>query len=404
MTANAADLPYPKDWISRLLGDADVAEIVSGGTPSTQIPEYWGGAFHWATPTDITATQSKYISLTERRITQQGLVASGARMLPSGSLLLCSRATVGEIRIAAVPICTNQGFKSLVAKPGVSNEFLYYKLLTMKDEIIQRSYGSTFLELPTREARSLQVVLPGFEEQLVIAEFLSNVDSLIERLDELIAKKRAIKQGAMQQLLSGKTRFREFADPWHQLFLGDLLVRVAGGGTPSRSVPAFWNGPFPWVTVKDFASFDALSAQEYVTKAGIAASATNLIPRGTLILCTRMAVGKAVIYDVDVCINQDLKALFFKNDVSPQFMYFWFQHQLPTISAIAGGSTVAGISLGDLRAFLVSVPSFLEQQAIAQVLTDMDAEIVTLVARREKTILIKTGMMQELLTGRTRLV
>lgn len=158
------------------------------------------------------------------------------------------------------------------------------------------------------------------------------------------------------------------------------------------------------MTVKDFARFDPYRTQESITREGLRHSASNLIPNGTVIISTRTALGKAVIYEVDVSINQDLKALFPVRSADSRFLYFWFEHHAEVVESLGSGSTVKGISLQDLRNVTFLEPPLAEQAVIAAVLSDMDAEIEALEARREKTRRIKQGMMQELLTGRTRLV
>lgn len=117
-----------------------------------------------------------------------------------------------------------------------------------------------------------------------------------------------------------------------------------------------------------------------------------------------MAVGKAVIYEVDVSINQDLKALFLRPNANAQYVYYWFEHHRPMLEDLGSGSTVRGISVHDLKSIEFLLAPVDEQAAIAAVLSDMDAEIAALEAQRDKMRAIKQGMMQELLTGRTRLV
>ena len=126
--------------------------------------------------------------------------------MPPGALLLCSRATIGEIKIAGCEICTNQGFKSLICRPSVSNEFLYYKLLTMKSKMVERAFGSTFLEISTRNVAALELSLPNFPEQAAIATILSDMDAELAALEARRAKTSALKQGMMQELLTGRTR------------------------------------------------------------------------------------------------------------------------------------------------------------------------------------------------------
>jgi type I restriction enzyme S subunit len=191
-------------WEVKRLGD--LAEIISGGTPRTNEPLFWNGGIKWCTPTDITRFAGKYLTETERTISRAGLNTSGAVMLPVGALLLCSRATIGELKIAGAPICTNQGFKSLVCRPDVCSEFLYYSLLTMKQQMIERAFGSTFLEISTRNVFTLEVAAPPIDEQSAIAAVLSDMDAEIAALEARRAKTRALKQAMMQELLTGRTR------------------------------------------------------------------------------------------------------------------------------------------------------------------------------------------------------
>lgn len=184
----------------------EIADIVNGATPSTQISDYWNGSIPWCIPTDITATSGKYLLATERSVTEAGLTSCAASLLPVGALLLCSRATVGEVKIAAFPVCTNQGFKSLVCRDNVSNEFLYYLLLTLKTQLIDRATGSTFLEIGKRDVASIELSVPSYSEQCAIASVLSDMDAEIDTLERRLDKTRALKQGIMQQLLTGRIR------------------------------------------------------------------------------------------------------------------------------------------------------------------------------------------------------
>ena len=192
------------DWEMKRLGD--IADIISGGTPKTNEPSYWNGDIKWCTPTDITSCQSKYLIETERTNSRLGLNSSGARLMSAGALLLCSRATIGESKIAGCEISTNQGFKSLVCLPGMNNEYLYYKMLTMKPQMIERAFGSTFLEISKSNIAALEFSLPDFHEQTAIAAVLTDMDAELAALEQRREKTRAIKQGMMQELLTGRIR------------------------------------------------------------------------------------------------------------------------------------------------------------------------------------------------------
>ncbi|OQK17370.1 hypothetical protein AU255_05670 [Methyloprofundus sedimenti] len=190
---------------------------------------------------------------------------------------------------------------------------------------------------------------------------------------------------------------------WNTYRISDVVDKIVGGGTPSRNIPEYWGNAIPWVTVKDFTTFNPNQAQEYISKKGLLNSSSNLIPKGVLITSTRMALGKAVIYDVDVSINQDLKAVFPKKILDTKFLYYWFQKNADLIEELGSGSTVKGISLSDLRGMIFVTPLVAEQATIAKALSDIDALIISLEKLIAKKQAIKTATMQQLLTGKKRL-
>ncbi len=283
--------------------------------------------------------------------------------------------------------------------------------------------GSALQEITIDTLKKFKVVMPDIVEQQKIATALSDTDALISELEKLIEKKQAIKNATMQQLLTGKTRLPEFAlredgtpkgykdsdlgqipEDWEVVQFDKHIEKIIGGGTPSRSIASYWGQDIPWVTVKDFATFDPNSAQEYITNQGLKSSASNLIPAGILITSTRMALGKALIYQVDVAINQDLKAIFTKTSLDATYLKYWFDNNAKKIDDLGSGSTVKGISLPDLKTLSFIEMSLLEQLAIKNILVSIDKDLSLLKQRYEKTKSIKQGMMQELLTGKTRLV
>jgi len=193
------------EWINKPI--KELGKVINGGTPSTFVDLFWNGDIAWATPTDITGTQGKYIYETERYLTNDGLQNSSAQLLPKGTILLCSRATIGELKIADIPITTNQGFKSIICNNNCDNQFLYYKLLTIKNLLIEKAIGSTFLEISKNETENLVLFIPdNFIEQTAISTILSDLDLEIERLETKLFKLKSLKLGAMQQLLTGKIR------------------------------------------------------------------------------------------------------------------------------------------------------------------------------------------------------
>jgi type I restriction enzyme S subunit len=398
----------PEGWDVKRLDS--LADIRGGGTPSTTEPRFWNGDIPWCTPTDITALNGhKYLGETARMITQLGLKASSAEMIPMYSVIMTSRATIGECAINKVPVSTNQGFKNFVPFGKTDVDFLYYLLGTQKRGFIHLCGGSTFLEIGKSQLAAYEVRLPSTKsEQRAIATALSDVDALLEGLDRLIAKKRDLKQAAMQQLLTGKTRLPAFADEWEVKRLGEI-ADIRSGGTPSTTNADFWDGGIPWCTPTDIT---ALKRSKYlnetnrtISEVGLRLSSAETIPIFSVIMTSRATIGECAINTVPMTTNQGFKNLVPKDDVDCEFLYYLMTTQKSRLTALCAGSTFLEIGKKQLSSFEVFFPpSPHEQTAIATVLADMDAEIAVLEQRRNKTKDIKQAMMQELLTGRTRLV
>ena len=172
---------------------SDIASVVGGGTPDTTDPLLWNGNVQWFTPTEV--GHSKYVSKSVRTISQLGLQKSSAKVLPKGSILLSSRATVGECSIVKNECTTNQGFQSLIPRKGINNEFLYYLTQTKKKHFIKYASGSTFLEISNSEIKKTKCAVPCIDEQAKIAEFLSLLDEKIETQNKIISKYESLIKG-----------------------------------------------------------------------------------------------------------------------------------------------------------------------------------------------------------------
>lgn len=387
---------HPGDWTVTELGE--VVALISGqhilakdyNTDRKGIPYITG-------PADFNLGQIRISKWTEKpkTIASKGDVLLTVKGSGAGSVfkLDLSNAAISRQLMA-------------IRSSSIPRDYIFYFLLSQEESLSTLAIGNLIPGLSRKDVLSFKIPLPPtLTEQRAIATALSDVDALIRRIGELIDKKRAIKQGAMQELLTGKRRLEGFSGEWISVQLGNIINRIVGGGTPRRKNKLYWGGRIPWATVKDFSTFNPSATEEYITKEGLENSSSNLIPANTLITSTRMALGKAVIYNVDVAINQDLKALFLSKKATTLFLYYWFQNHQGLFEELGSGSTVKGISLGDLKSINIYLPSTVEEQkAIAQILSDMDAEIAALEEKQAKYRSIKQGMMQELLTGKKRLI
>lgn len=186
----------------------NMGRVLSGGTPDTENPSFWDGDIIWITPTDITALRSQYISDSKRKITDLGLKSSSANLIPAGAVLVCTRATVGELAIARHELTTNQGFKSLVPNQNFDGDFVYYIFQFYKNEFIKYACGSTFLELSKKDFERRSFYVPDLREQQAIAHVLNNIMRETWGLEDFAEKLRTEKKALMQQLLTGKRRVK----------------------------------------------------------------------------------------------------------------------------------------------------------------------------------------------------
>nr|WP_180048600.1 MULTISPECIES: restriction endonuclease subunit S [unclassified Acinetobacter] len=183
------------EWEEKIL--SEIAEIIGGGTPSTNNEEYWNGDVVWLTPSEIS---KKFIGESKRTISELGVQKSSAKKLPVGTILFTSRATIGEVAIAIAEVTTNQGFQSFIVKENTLNEFLYYWLVNNKKSFIERASGSTFLEISKSKIQPMEILLPCIEEQTKIANFLSAIDQKIEVAAQQIEQAKTWKKGLLQQM------------------------------------------------------------------------------------------------------------------------------------------------------------------------------------------------------------
>lgn len=279
--------------------------------------------------------------------------------------------------------------------------YVYYLFLTINWYKFNEASGVPSLSKNTIE--KIPIALPPLPEQQKIAAILSKCDEQIAMQTQLIHAKEQQKKGLMQQLLTGEVRFDGFDEEWEEVTLGEVFEKIIGGGTPSRHNSSFWGNEIPWCTVKDFTDFNPNQTQEMITSDGLLNSSANLIPMGTIIIPTRMALGKVAIFNVDVAINQDLKALFLNQKIERDFLYHWLLFNAENINLLGTGSTVKGITLDVLRSLQISIPqNIIEQQKIASVLSAADEEIALLKKELSAMQEQKKGLMQVLLTGEVR--
>ena len=198
----------------------DICDFIGGGTPSRQVENFWRGNIPWISSSDLIESSIWKINIT-RHITAEAVAKSATHICPRNTVLVVSRVGVGKVAIAPVEVCTSQDFTNLVSKKHDAR-FLAYCIQTKMKIMAEKTQGTSIKGVTVENIAQMEIELPPQEEQTAIAETLSDIDSLISSLQKLIEKKKAIKQGAMQELLTGKKRLPGFDEEWRTYKLGEL--------------------------------------------------------------------------------------------------------------------------------------------------------------------------------------
>jgi len=273
---------------------------------------------------------------------------------------------------------------------------------------INEHLGATINQITNKSLNSFQVPLPPTsEERMQIVNALSDVDALLTTLDQMIAKKRDLKQAAMQQLLTGKTRLPGFSGPWDVKKIGEFTDCTAGG-TPSTLNSAYWGEDIPWMSSGELHLKRVQDVEGRITELGLNNSSTKIIPSHCVLIGLAgqgKTRGTVAINLIELCTNQSIAAIFPNKSFNSEYLFHNLESRYDELRELStGDGGRGGLNLKIIKSIDIPFPSLEEQDAIASVLSDLDAELAALEARRDKTLNLKCAMMQELLTGKTRLI
>lgn len=314
--------------------------------------------------------------------------------------------TVEEIGTTAVIIedLKDTVFSGFVLRGRPKNKLLdiefcrycFSSVIVRKQILTTASYTTRALT-NGRLLSEVQIPLPPTKaEQTAIATALNDADALIQKLEQLISKKRNIKSGAMQELLRPK-------EGWEEKKLGEV-ANFFSGGTPSTSISSYYGGDIPWITSSDLNKEKIFEVEGKITEEGLRNSSAKRVKKGTLLLALYGATaGVTAMTFIDAAINQAVLAIEPHSDNS-DFLFYKFSYLKSWIVNTFTQGGQANLSANIIKALELKFPNLEEQTRIAQILSDMDNEIQELEKQLEKYKMLKQGMMQSLLTGKIRLV
>ena len=347
---NVPHLRFPEfsgEWNKYTIND--LATVVGGGTPDTTVKSYWGGDIQWFTPSEI--GKNKYVDFSKRTITRDGLDNSSAKLLPLHTILLSSRATVGECSIASNECTTNQGFQSLIAKQ-CNIDFLYYLIQTKKKDLIRNACGSTFLEISANEIRKIKVAVPVQNEQEQIAKLLSLIDERIATQNKIIEDLKILKSAIAERLFN--------STDGDILSLSDVCIIQKG-----KQV----NGEDLSETGKFYVMNGGVEPSGYYDQCNTPANTISISEGGNS--CGYIQYNRDAFWSGGHCYTL--------NNIQPNvcklYLYHYLKSQESSIMKLRIGTGLPNIQKKDLEKFHILLTSKAIQESISAFLTTIDRKI-----------------------------
>lgn len=343
----------------------DIGDIVSGATPKTTVAENFGGAIPWLTPADLSGYTQKYISRGKRNLTQQGYDSCSTQIMPSGTVLFSSRAPIGYTAIAKNPICTNQGFKSIVPKPFVNSEFLYYQLIYLRKTIQDMGSGTTFKEISAKKFGAVQVTIPPLVEQ---ERIVARIEELFSQLDASVA-----------ELKTAKERLKVY----RQAVLKEAFSNV--NGNTERTISSIcetivdcphstpkWtqNGKLCLRTTNFKPGYLDLAEKNYVSEETFHERIARLAPIPGDVLFSRegaiLGIACIIPDGLEVCMGQRMMLLRPSKDLLNKYLMYYLNSPKARTLVIEniGGTASPHINVGDIKQFTIPVVPLIQQQSI----------------------------------------
>jgi type I restriction enzyme S subunit len=404
----------PDRWEIKKLEDISL-DFVSGGTPSTANPKYWNGEIAWMTSAHI---RGREVATGQRYITREGLANSATKIVPRNNLLVATRVGIGKAAINRIDMAISQDLTGvLIDRDKAFPEFIYWILIKHESKLKSLAQGSTIKGILREELGKLKFFLPPLIEQKKIAEVLMSVDQAIEKVEEAIEKTQRLKKGLMQELLTKgighkefkKTEIGRIPKQWQVTKLQGLIKEINNGfASGKRDEKGIIQVRMNNVTTDGRLIFDSFlkfpipkNMEEFLLKENdFLFNNTNSID----------LVGKSAIFKntgFRCTFSNHFTRIRFINEIMPEWVLFYFitlwkKGFFKSVAIRHVGQ--AAVQSKYLAAIKLPLPSLSEQQKISTMLTSVDKRIELLRNIKEKLEKIKKGLMEDLLTGRKRVM
>ncbi|HCR67883.1 MAG TPA: restriction endonuclease subunit S [Erysipelotrichaceae bacterium] len=396
---------FTDPWEQRKLGD--IADIVGGGTPSTNNADYWDGDIDWYAPAEI--GDKIFVDSSERKITKEGFENCSAKLLPAGSVLFTSRAGIGKMAILRKESCTNQGFQSIVPHEGeLDSYFIFSRSDELKNYGETVGAGSTFVEVSGKQMSNMNLMMPkSYSEQIVIGKYFSQLDDLITLHQRKYNKLLNVKKSMLEKMFPKngsnipEIRFKGFTDPWEQRKFGDGMDLLTGFPFESEKFSGNGINLIRGMNVKrGYLDLSDSLCKKWKSSEGL--EKYLLENEDILIQMDGALIGKSYAKIKEsqlpaLLVQRVTRARAIPEESNSDFMYQTIQRDfLKYIILNKTDSAVPHLSLNDIREFPIRVPNLEEQKKIGEYLSNLD-NLITLHQRElEKLQNIKKSMLEKM--------
>ncbi len=377
---------FSGEWETKSIND--LADVIGGGTPDTTVKSYWDGEIQWFTPSEI--GKNKFVDASLRTITEDGLNNSSAKLLPPNTILLSSRATIGECSLSLRECATNQGFQSLVSKK-CNVDFLYYLIQTKKKDLIRKSCGSTFLEISANEVRKIQVSVPSDVEQQKIAGLLSLIDKRIATQNKIIDKLQSLIKGLVvthyfTNLHTIKVRIGDLGEAYSTMAMSKEQLTETGN-------PCIFYGEL--FTIYGCVVGEVKSRTQFEKRSSTLSSGRDLLFPASTTVDALSLIAPSALMESGIILGGDMFGIKISEKYNPLYLSYYFNYIANKhLSKYAKGTTIIHLHYNEIANVAVELPSMQEQNRIITAIQGYSTKLAL-----EETLLKRLSDLKQYLLG-----
>lgn len=387
----------PLGWNTASLGQLASLERGKFSARPRNDPKYYGGAYPFIQTGDVRNSRG-VIRRYSQTLNDAGLKVS--RLFPAGTLLITIAANIGDLGVTTFASAAPDSLVAIRPSAAVSQRWLHHALTAQKLVLESIATQNAQANLNLEKLRPFPLRVPPLKEQVAIAQALDDVSGLVAMLRVVITKKQAIKQGMIQQLLTGRTRLPGFDSGWHETSLRTVATGLRGSGLSKEDVDPGGSNPcllYGELFTTYGRRIDQVKSRTNALTSVCSQEGDVLVPGSTTTVARDLATASAI-RAPGVLIGGDTNIVRPGSSLDPEWLAYYITHQLGSrIAEVAQGLTIKHLYVRDLLECSITLPPIVEQEAIVGALTDAEAEIDALRRRLDKARELKTGMMQQLL-------